>query len=86
MGLATWFAVGRSLAAVDHIRLRVETLAYDRLMSGIPEESIGFHICVKREDGITIYDTCPTAEVARRRLATPSFATRWLMPVCPNRG
>jgi hypothetical protein len=37
--------------------------AYDRLMSGIPQESIGFHICVKRENGITIYDTCPTAEV-----------------------
>ncbi len=37
--------------------------AYDRLMTGIPQESIGFHICVKRDDGITIYDTCPTAEV-----------------------
>lgn len=37
--------------------------AYDRLMAGIPPEAIGFHICVKRSNGITIYDTCPTAEV-----------------------
>jgi hypothetical protein len=37
--------------------------AYDRLMSGIPSESIGFHVCVRRNDGITLYDTCPTAEI-----------------------
>jgi len=36
---------------------------YDRLMTQIPRESIGIHICIRVDGGITIYDTCPTAEV-----------------------
>ncbi len=47
--------------------------AYDRLMIGIPPESIGFHICVRRDDGITIYDTCPTAEVFAATSTDPEF-------------
>jgi hypothetical protein len=47
--------------------------AYDRLMLGVPQESIGFHICVKREDGMTIYDTCPTADVFAAFSRDPEF-------------
>lgn len=47
--------------------------AYDRLMTGIPPESIGFHICVRRDDGITIYDTCPTAEVFEATARDPGL-------------
>jgi len=37
--------------------------AYDRMMAAMPAEAISFHICVRRDGGITIYDTCPSAEV-----------------------
>ena len=36
--------------------------AYDRLMAGMPESQVEFHACAVREDGITIYDACPTKE------------------------
>lgn len=36
--------------------------AYDRVMSEMPEEQIGMHLCAIREGGITIYDTCPTKD------------------------
>lgn len=36
--------------------------AYDRVMAGMPEEQVEFHACAVREDGITIYDACPTKE------------------------
>ncbi len=37
--------------------------AYDRMMAVMPADGIGFHICIRRDGGITIYDTCPSAEV-----------------------
>jgi hypothetical protein len=43
--------------------------AYDRLMSGMPVEQLTFHMCIRRDDGITIYDTCPSEE------AFESFST-----------
>jgi hypothetical protein len=33
--------------------------AYDRLMQMMPPEQIDLHVCVTRDDGITIYDACP---------------------------
>ncbi len=38
-------------------------MAYDRMMAAMPADGIGFHICIRREGGITIYDTCLSAEV-----------------------
>jgi len=39
--------------------------AYDTLMTQIPPKAISFHICIRRDGGITVYDTCPTAEIWR---------------------
>jgi hypothetical protein len=36
--------------------------AYDRLMTAMPEGQVVFHACAVRENGITIYDACPTKE------------------------
>ena len=42
----------------------VELLAaYDRVMAGMPADSLIFHICIQRDGGITVYDACPSAEV-----------------------
>ena len=38
------------------------TAAYDRLMQTLPAEQIDLHVCVRRADGITIYDACPSRE------------------------
>jgi hypothetical protein len=39
--------------------------AYDRLAAAMPVSS-DFHLCVRRAEGITIYDTCPSQEVFER--------------------
>lgn len=36
--------------------------AYDQVVAGIPEDEMDFHACAVRDDGITIYDACPTKE------------------------
>ena len=33
---------------------------YDRMLAGFPVDELLVHICVRRADGITIIDTCPT--------------------------
>jgi len=37
--------------------------AYDRLMAAMPPGQVTFHICIRRDGGISIYDACPSAEV-----------------------
>ena len=37
--------------------------AYDRLMDGMPPDGLLFHACVATDDGIRIYDCCPTQEI-----------------------
>jgi hypothetical protein len=34
--------------------------AYDRLMATFPEDQLLVHICVKTDEGLVIYDTCPS--------------------------
>jgi hypothetical protein len=36
--------------------------AYDRFVAGIPAEQLDVHLCVVREDGLTILDSCPSEE------------------------
>lgn len=43
--------------------------AYDRLMAEVGHGAIHLHACAVEEDGITIYDACPTRE------AFESFST-----------
>jgi len=35
---------------------------YDRMLAGFPTDELLVHVCVRRADGITIIDTCPTLE------------------------
>lgn len=37
--------------------------AYDRMMAHFPAESILWHTCVVRADGLTVYDACPSEEI-----------------------
>lgn len=46
--------------------------AYDRLAASMPVQS-DFHLCVRRADGITIYDTCPSQEVFERFSQSSGF-------------
>ena len=33
---------------------------YDRMLAGFPADELLVHVCVRRDNGITIIDTCPT--------------------------
>jgi hypothetical protein len=37
--------------------------AYDRFLAAVGLDGVWFHICIRRDGGISIYDTCPSAEV-----------------------
>ena len=47
--------------------------AYDRLIGMMPEAQVVFHACAVREDGITVYDACPTKEVFEQFSTSPEF-------------
>lgn len=47
--------------------------AYDRVMAQIPEDAVVFHACAVREDGITIYDSCPTKEAFEQFSTSTEF-------------
>ena len=36
------------------------TASYDRFMTTIPDEELLFHLCVRTDDGLVVYDTCPS--------------------------
>ncbi len=46
---------------------------YDRLMTAIPQGNVSWHLCAVREDGITIYDTCPSEAVFESFSTNPGF-------------
>jgi len=61
-------------------------VAYDRLIAGMPEGQLFFHACAVRENGITIFDACPTKERRSRGFRPArSFATRRRRPDFPGR-
>jgi hypothetical protein len=47
--------------------------AYDRVMAGMPDDQIHFHACAVRENGITIYDACPTKEAFEKFSTSAEF-------------
>lgn len=49
------------------------TARYDALMAQIPAENVQFHTCVVHADGITLYDSCPSAEVFAEFSTSPDF-------------
>ena len=48
--------------------------AYDRLMAAFPPEMIQLHMCVVRDDGITVFDACPSRADFAGFSASPEFA------------
>lgn len=47
--------------------------AYDRLMAGMPDSQISFHACAVSENGITIFDACPSKEAFERFSTSAEF-------------
>jgi hypothetical protein len=47
--------------------------AYDRVMDMTPDDQVHFHACAVREDGITIYDACPTKEAFEQASSSAEF-------------
>jgi hypothetical protein len=37
--------------------------AYEGLMASFPPDAIVFHVCIVRDEGITVFDACPTRAV-----------------------
>jgi hypothetical protein len=38
--------------------------AYGRLVAAFPPDAFDFHLCVRRTDGISVFDGCPSVQVA----------------------
>jgi hypothetical protein len=47
--------------------------AYERVTTTMSADNSALHICVRRSDGITIYDTCPSREVFENFSAGAAF-------------
>jgi hypothetical protein len=47
---------------------------YDRLMAGFPPGAISVHVCVADENGMTVFDACPTREVFLEFSSGSNFA------------
>jgi hypothetical protein len=50
------------------------TAAYDRLVAGYPPDALLVHVCVVGEDGITVYDACPSPAVFDAFSTSPEFS------------
>jgi len=47
----------------------------DRMLQLFPPETLLVHVCVRRDDGITILDSCPDEAEFRRFSASAQFAS-----------
>jgi len=36
---------------------------YEKLLKMMPHENLHLQVCIRNEDGITLYDACPTREI-----------------------
>jgi len=48
--------------------------AYDRLLASFPAGALPLHVCVTRDDGITVFDACPSRAVFAAFSTGPEFA------------
>jgi hypothetical protein len=46
---------------------------YDRMLAGFPQDALLVHLCVRRADGITIIDTCPSFADFQSFSTSPEF-------------
>jgi hypothetical protein len=49
--------------------------AYDRLIEGFPPGALALHVCVADDDGVTMFDACPSREVFLAFSAGRDFAS-----------
>lgn len=47
--------------------------AHDRLVANFPPGSFDLHVCVAVDDGIVVYDACPSREVFTGFSQSPDF-------------
>jgi hypothetical protein len=47
--------------------------AYDRLMNSFPADEFLIHVCVKVDDGLVIYDSCPSQDEFHEFSTSPAF-------------
>jgi hypothetical protein len=47
--------------------------AYDRLIAGFPPDAIALQVCIAGENGITVFDTCPSRAVFAQFSTSPEF-------------
>jgi hypothetical protein len=48
--------------------------AYERLHAAYPPETLDLHVCVANDDGITVYDACPSRDVFASFSSSAEFA------------
>ena len=48
--------------------------AYERMLAQVPEEDVGLHVCVVREHGLLVLDSCPTRAAFDAFTSGPAFA------------
>ena len=47
---------------------------YDRLVASIPAGMIALQVCIKTDQGISVFDTCPSQEVFAEFSTSAGFA------------
>jgi hypothetical protein len=47
--------------------------AYDRLVASFPPGALQLHLCISGDDGITVFDACPTREIFESFSVSPEF-------------
>jgi hypothetical protein len=47
--------------------------AYRRMLDGFGIDTLDVHLCVAREDGLTVFDACPTREIYEEFTASGMF-------------
>jgi hypothetical protein len=48
--------------------------AYERLVAALPADNFELHVCAQTDDGLVVFDTCPSREVFDGFSASPAFA------------
>ncbi len=46
---------------------------YDQMLASFPTDALLVHVCVRRDDGITIFDACPNEAEFQRFSTSPEF-------------
>ena len=47
--------------------------AYERLMASLPAGNVSWHLCARSDEGIVVYDTCPSEDVFHAFSSSAAF-------------